>query len=243
MNLIKSLNIHNKDVITITGGGGKTSLMFAIGRELSQVGIKHVLTTTAKICVSDVPANQCIINEDITAVFHQIQQEPNKEWIIGKELLAGKKISGFSNDELLFLQESLSPVVILNEGDGSKRKPYKFYNEYEPIIPDLTTKIIHVIGAEVLFQKIDDEYFHRSELFEDKDEEEVVFDEHVLKKVLEAFIKNKLEPEYGKLPKILFINKADQDNLEKARIMGKIGKLLFDQCFIGSLREGWIEAC
>ena len=240
MKLIKLFNIQNNDVITITGGGGKTSLMFAIGRELSQAEIKHLLTTTAKICISDVVADQCIINEDITAVLHQIEKEPEKEWIIGKDLLAGQKISGFSNDELLFLQESLSPVVILNEGDGSKRKPYKFYNEYEPIIPSLTTKIIHVIGAEVLFKKIDDEYFHRSELYEDEEE---VFDELVLKKVLEAFIKNKLEPEYGKLPKILFINKADQDNLEKARIMGKIGKLIFDQSFIGSLKEGWVEEC
>ena len=240
MDLIKAFDIQNDDVITITGGGGKTSLMFAIGAACSQVGLRHLLTTTAKICISDVPEKQCLINVDIKAVLRRVENEPQIEWIIGKELFAGQKISGFSNEELLFLRDALAPVVIVNEGDGSKRKPYKFYNEYEPIIPGLTTKLIHVIGAEVLFQKIDDATFHRSELFTGA---ETVFDEQVFKKTLEAFVKDKLKPEFEALPSILLINKADQGNQENARIMGKIGRLIFDQCFIASLKEGWIEEC
>ena len=240
MDLIKAFDLQKDDVITITGGGGKTSLMFAIGKACSRAGWKHLLTTTAKICISDVPEKQCLIADDINAVVRQVEKEPQQEWIIGKALLAGQKISGFADAELLLLRDALAPIVIVNEGDGSKRKPYKFYNEYEPIIPDLTTKIVHVIGAEVLFQKIDDATFHRSELFAGA---ETVFDEAVFKKSLEQFVKNKLAPQYGQLPKILLINKADQENREKARIMGEIGKLIFVQCFIASLKEGWLEQC
>lgn len=239
MNLIKDFNIQKNDVITITGGGGKTSLMFALGKELSEMGMIHVLTTTAKICISDVPKHQCMISKDIKEVINQIKKDQKREWVIGKEISEGQKISGFSDEELEYLQDSMDSLVILNEGDGSKRKPYKFYCDYEPMIPKLTTKIINVIGAEVLFKKIDDAFFHRSELYGDT---EAVFDEGVFKEVLENFIKNKLDAKLGKtILRILFINKADGDHLENAKIMGEIGKLLFDQCFIGSLKEGWVQ--
>ncbi|KNZ43241.1 selenium cofactor biosynthesis protein YqeC [Acetobacterium bakii] len=241
MNLIKDFNIQEDDVVTITGGGGKTSLMFAIGKELSAKEMTHVLTTTAKICIADVPKNQCMISKDIEAVLNQIKKDPKREWIIGKEIVAGMKISGFSDNELDYLKDTLGSLVILNEGDGSKRKPYKFYNDYEPIIPKLTTKIIHVIGAEVLFQKIDEAFFHRSELYGDT---EAIFDEGVFKKVMENFIENKLDTMLEKTtPRILFINKADGDHLENAKTMGEIGRLLFDQCFIGSLKEEWVKRC
>lgn len=241
MNLIKYFNIQKDDVITITGGGGKTSLMFAIGKELSEQEMTHVLTTTAKICISDVPENQCLISKDIKEVLDQIKKDPKREWVIGKELAEGMKISGFSDNELAYLKDALDSLVILNEGDGSKRKPYKFYADYEPMIPTLTTKIIHVIGAEVLFQKIDDTFFHRSELYGDT---EAVFDEAIFKEVMENFTKNKLNEKLGKtIPRILFINKADGDHLGNAKTMGEIGKLLFDQCFIGSLKEEWVNRC
>lgn len=241
MNLIKDFNIQIDDVITITGGGGKTSLMYAIGKELSEMGMNHVLTTTAKICISDISKNQWIISNDIKEVIKQITENPKKEWVIGKEMVEGQKISGFSEEELEFLHSSLDSFVIVNEGDGSKRKPYKFYNEYEPMIPRLTTKIIHVIGAEVLYQKINDEFFHRSELFGNS---EAVFNEHVFIKVLKNFKKNKLGINLEKnIPKILLINKADGNSLKKARIMGDIGKSVFDSCYIGSLKEGWVQKC
>lgn len=241
MNLFNDFNIQNDDVITVTGGGGKTSLLFAIGRELSEKNLPHVITTTAKICIADIPEDQCLVSRDMNQVITQLKNKPEKEWIIGRELEDYQKVSGFSDDDLERLSRSLNPLVILNEGDGSKRKPYKFYADYEPIIPRTTTKIIHVIGAEVLFQKINDEYFHRSQLFEGSD---TVFDERVFKRVIETFKTTQLGNRVKKtIPYILFINKADGINLEKARRMGEIGKTVFENCFIGSLKEGMVQRC
>lgn len=242
MNLINEFDIQRSDVITITGGGGKTSLMFALGKALSEMGMYHGLTTTAKICIADVPENQCLIRENIDDIINAIKNDPNREWVIGKERVTGQKISGFSENELKhlhhYLIEELGSFVIINEGDGSKRKPYKFYSNYEPMIPKITTKLIHVIGAEVFYQKIDDTTFHRSELFGNP---QAVFDESVLKQVLENFVESKLKPKLNKnVPLMLIINKADGENLEKAKIMAKIGAPLFDQCYVGSMKEGWI---
>ncbi|MBU4440227.1 MAG: putative selenium-dependent hydroxylase accessory protein YqeC [Acetobacterium sp.] len=239
MNLIENLKINENDVITLTGGGGKTSLMMRLGKELSKKRMNHVLTTTAKICISDLPGAQSIICENINDIIDVLKKDSQQEWIIGKEKVTDQKISGFAEEELVILKNAIKPLIIINEGDGSKRKPYKFYGDYEPMIPQITTKLIHVIGAEVLYKKIDNKTFHRSELYGDT---QAIFDEDVLFQALKDFIKNKLDAKLaGDTQRILFINKADGENLENARIMSKIGAPLFDRCLMGSLQEDWIE--
>lgn len=243
MNLIENMRITENDVITITGGGGKTSLMMSLGRELSLNKTNHVLTTTAKICITDLPEAQTIVNEDINEIIAVLKKDPKREWIIGKERVNGQKISGFTEAELMVLKKAIKPLVIVNEGDGSKRKPYKFYGDYEPMIPRITTKLIHVIGAEVLLKKIDDQTFHRAELYSELyGDAQAIFNEDVLKQSLKEFVQTKLDPKLDPDAKrILFINKADGENLENARIMAAIGAPLFDHCLLGSLQEGWIE--
>jgi probable selenium-dependent hydroxylase accessory protein YqeC len=237
--LIDKLNITANDVITITGGGGKTSLMFALSQELAARKLNHVMTTTAKICIADVPELQCLIRTEMTAVIAAIRKDPQRAWLIGKERVNGQKISGFSEVELMALKAAIVPLVIINEGDGSKRKPYKFYHDYEPAIPSFTTKLIHVMGAEILFRKIDADTFHRPELFGN---DQAIFDETVLSQTLAAFIDNKLNTTLAKnATRILFINKADGDNLTNARLMAKTGAPLFDHCLLGSLKEGWVQ--
>ena len=135
MNLIDAFNLNDTDVITITGGGGKTSLMFALGRELTAAGKTHVITTTAKICIADVIPDQVLICPDIKTIIAEIKKDPAREWVIGREEVASQKIAGFDDADLLTLQQALSPLVIINEGDGSNRRPYKFYADYEPSIP------------------------------------------------------------------------------------------------------------
>lgn len=249
MKLIDKLNITANDVITITGGGGKTALMFALSQELAAQKLNHVMTTTAKICIADVPEQQCLISFKITEVIEAIAKDPQRAWLIGKERVNGQKISGFSEAELIDLKAAIVPLVIINEGDGSKRKPYKFYHDYEPSILSITTKLIHVMGAEILFRKIDADTFHRAELYNNEranteltSHGQAIFDETVLSQTLAAFIDNKLNTTLAKnATRILFINKADGDNLTNARLMAKTGAPLFDHCLLGSLKEGWVE--
>ncbi|MEO1814115.1 MAG: selenium cofactor biosynthesis protein YqeC [Acetobacterium sp.] len=249
MKLIDKLNITANDVITITGGGGKTSLMFALSQELAARKLNHVMTTTAKICIADVPEPQCLIRTEMSAVIAAIAKDPQRAWLIGKERINGQKISGFSETELIDLKAAIVPLVIINEGDGSKRKPYKFYHDYEPSIPSITTKLIHVMGAEILFRKIDADTFHRPEIYYNEranteltSHGQAIFDETVLSQTLAAFIDNKLNTTLAKnATRILFINKADGDNLTNARLMAKTGAPLFDHCLLGSLKEGWVE--
>ena len=47
--LKEAFAIHHGEVISLVGGGGKTTLMFALAQELASVGELVITTTTAKI--------------------------------------------------------------------------------------------------------------------------------------------------------------------------------------------------
>ncbi|MGL4606928.1 MAG: selenium cofactor biosynthesis protein YqeC [Eubacteriaceae bacterium] len=241
MNLVEAFNIKDSDVVTITGGGGKTTLMFAIGKELLEMDKKHVITTTTKICLPEAYEGKALADEEPEEMIRLINESSNIQWILGNTMVDGYKIYGFSDQELTFLQRFISPTIILNEGDGAKRKPYKFYAHYEPVIPKITTKLIHVIGAEVFYKKINSDYFHRSEIYGNPTQ---IFDEEVFKLNLKNFLEEKIQPKCGdNVPKVLFINKVDEKKPDSVRIMGEIGKSVFDTVFIGSLHGNWIEKC
>lgn len=238
MTLNNFFNIINKDVVTITGGGGKTSLMMKLGKELVACGQKHIITTTTKICSTDIPENGLLfVDEDPLKIVRSIKASNALQWMTGRKILPGDKLEGFSISCLKQIYDAFDEIVILNEGDGSKRHPYKFYNEYEPVIPSFTTKIIHVIGAEVLNRSIDEETFHRSALYEGKCK---VFDKNILCKQLSFFVRVKLK-DFSHIPRFLFINKVEAENRSNAQIIAEVGKEMFDACFISSLKEGWIE--
>lgn len=241
MNLVEIFNIKEKELITITGGGGKSTLMFLMAEELLEKKMKHIVTTTTKICLSKNQKGQLLSDIEIPEMIAKINSSSEIQWILGTEMVNKEKVYGFSEKELTLLFNHLHNSIVLNEGDGAKRKPYKFYAHYEPVIPRVTTKLIHVIGAEVFYKKINGEYFHRWEKYGD---ETKVFDEKVFEESLENYRDEKLSSKLGEeVSKILLINKAQGENYENAKIMGKIGKGIFDEVYISALQENWIEKC
>ena len=49
MTLAEAFSIGDKEVISLVGAGGKTTLLYALGRELSTLRTGIILTTTTKI--------------------------------------------------------------------------------------------------------------------------------------------------------------------------------------------------
>ena len=49
MTLAEAFSIGEREVISLVGAGGKTTLLYALGRELSALRCGVILTTTTKI--------------------------------------------------------------------------------------------------------------------------------------------------------------------------------------------------
>ena len=142
-----------KNHISIVGGGGKTTILHALGKQLQG---KTILTSTTKMGFDQ--------NRSLPVYFEPedkiIQNISNGTPIMIWKEVQGEKAIGV--DPLLCDHwfESVDNVVV--EADGSRRLPFKAPAEFEPIIPSSSNLMISTIGADALGQVISS-YCHRPE--------------------------------------------------------------------------------
>lgn len=213
MNLIDAFDIKNKDVITIVGAGGKTSLMFSASTLLRKK-YKVLVTTTTNIYVpSEKFYDKMIMLSEIKDEDYKklIEKSNNGVYVIGnkivnKEASNKSKIKGLSVEVL----DKITPYfdIVIIEGDGSKEKPLKGWKDLEPVVYNKTTKTIGVVDIKTIGLNINENNIHRLDEFlkiiNDKESQKVKV------KHLKNLILNKSGLfKFSKGKKFLFINKAE----------------------------------
>lgn len=156
--MFEKFNIKKGDIITVTGAGGKTSLIYLLSEELSKKG-KVLITTTTKIYI---PPKEKFESLEIIEERIKIFGDNKNIFVIGKSIL-GNKIIGVDYQDIERLKEKFDYILV--EGDGAKEKILKDWNETEPCISPSSTKVIGVINLNILDLKINEENIHRFEIF------------------------------------------------------------------------------
>ena len=163
---ISKLGVFNQgDQCAWVGAGGKTSLIFALTKEISPDSC--VISTTTKMAFDEGKhVNHFIERNDLDSLeFNNI----DGIFLIYKEksITEPSKVKGFSENELLPFSQKLKAknISFHIEADGSKRKPLKFPADHEPNIPSFVNKVCIVVGLSVLGKELNEENVHRSELF------------------------------------------------------------------------------
>ena len=166
--LINTFQINKKDIITIVGAGGKTSLMLSASSYLRK-DYKVLVTTTTHIYMPDKKYydEMIVVSEDEDNNLDEIL-ETNKKgvYIIGSEVINNSnkpKLKGLSFEML----DKITPYfdILIIEGDGSREKPLKGWKDNEPVVYSKTTKTIGVIDITSLGLDINEENVHRVEKF------------------------------------------------------------------------------
>lgn len=204
-------------VTAIMGGGGKTTLLYELGAELSQSG-KVILTTTTHIFTP----SHCPVLTGATAEQVENALIHTPLICVGEPFAKGK------------LSPSLLPIgmlktfadYVLVEADGSKGLPLKAHAPYEPVLPDCTNATILVIGADGLNRPIRD-VCHRSELYARL--AEALDTDPVTPRLAARVI---CKEGYGD---IIFINKAETDSQMHAALA--LAPLLPCPVVVGSLHR------
>jgi probable selenium-dependent hydroxylase accessory protein YqeC len=142
----------------LIGGGGKTSLLYALGRREAALG-RSVLLTTATHLAWPPP-------EGVRFCSPATEEELWAEVRPGQMVLAGypaehQRMVGLSPDLLERACAKFDRVIC--EADGSRGLPLKFHREGEPCIPDGTGLVIQVAGLSALGRPAG-ETVHRWEL-------------------------------------------------------------------------------
>ena len=117
-------------VISVTGAGGKTSLIFAWARELAAAGKSVIITTTTHMY-----RPERMEEDGISIVVSDDPERPDKVMAPPADILDS-------------LRETADVVLI--EADGSRRMPLKWPAEWEPVIPDYTDYTVCVAGLSAL---------------------------------------------------------------------------------------------
>lgn len=142
--IIDALDIEKNKIISVVGGGGKTSLIFALADEFVKSGKKVIVTTTTKMYERE---DMCLFcqKEKIIKSLNE-----NKFAFVGKRAENGKITADFDDiDDILDLCD-----ILLIESDGSHHLPFKVPNENEPQIYPKTDIVIGVCGLSSLGKEI-----------------------------------------------------------------------------------------
>jgi molybdenum cofactor cytidylyltransferase len=164
--LTEALNIEKGEVVALVGGGGKTSAMFRLAREVAETGGHAITTTTTRIFAAQialapahVPAAEAT-RERIAAALASHRHV----LVVGETNPQDGKADGVSLDLFARLRSWFPEACLVNEADGSRMRPFKAPAAHEPVIPVETTLVVPVVGADVFGQTLDADHVHRPEL-------------------------------------------------------------------------------
>ena len=165
MTLAEAFPIGEKEMISLVGAGGKTTLLYALGRELSALGCGVILTTTTKILEpAPSPFLLQFISNELGEIKKWLAENSNRHQslLIARKRLPNGKLEGIFPEwtEEIFSMDGVSTIV--NEADGSAGRPLKAPREGEPVIPKNTTLLVPLIGIDGMGCPLDEEKVFRS---------------------------------------------------------------------------------
>ena len=149
-------------LISLSGGGGKTSFLYNYAKTFNNSFQKLLITSTTKMyypnnyesifdkIIISSNINELISPENAKIVFAMKSEDKEKNKLIGfdKSLL-----------ETLFMKNIYDTIV--SESDGARGKSIKAYAYYEPNHPSNATDIVGIIGLSSYKKNINADNVHR----------------------------------------------------------------------------------
>ena len=154
MLLAELMNIQ-RGATAIIGGGGKTTMMYTLARELEKEHSVAVMTTTHIAVPRHIPTLLNPTEEDARLLIKK-----GRAVCIAK-LGEEKKLcpSDVAAEKLCEMAE-----YVIIEADGSRGLPFKAHLDYEPVIPQCAKDTILVIGMSGMGKRVK-EAAHRTEKY------------------------------------------------------------------------------
>jgi len=158
--LTEALGIEAKEVISLVGAGGKTTLMFRLAKELFLSRKNVVTTTTTKILEP--------IIEETNFLFIDSDEEKIKDFVrhhldryhhitVACDRVGSEKLKGVSPNLVNELWSLREIDTIIVEADGAAGRPIKAPREGEPVIPSSTTLVVAILGVDGMERELNEE--------------------------------------------------------------------------------------
>ncbi|MCX8118967.1 MAG: selenium cofactor biosynthesis protein YqeC [Desulfobacterota bacterium] len=234
-------------MISLTGAGGKTTLMFRLAEELKERGKRVVTTTTTKILEpSPEESPHLFISGEQRELleFAKSHLDRYRHITLALERLEGRKLKGIPPEFADDLWEKVEVDFILVEADGAAGRPVKAPRTWEPVLPSKTTTVIGLVGLDGIGKKLNEEEVFQPALISNLTGipmGEEMTEEGVVRLIVHPEGIFKGAP--PSVRRIAFLNKVDIPNglaLGKrvARGIVEKGCPMIERIVLGTLREG-----
>ena len=166
--LITALGLGPKEHVAVVGGGGKSTLCFALAEALGLTGARVISTTTTKVRQAEAnafPRKVLYASEGpgLEAVKKGLDEAGNV--FVGRKFLENGKVEGISSTlaDDLFRMPGIEYVI--TEADGAAGRPLKAPAAHEPVIPGSVTTVIALMGLKALGKPLGPDMVFRPALF------------------------------------------------------------------------------
>lgn len=158
--LKEALGLAERELISLVGAGGKTTLMFRLANELFLAGKRVITTTTTRIMEPATEETPLLIVEadeekaagaarDALRKYHHIT--------LAQERLGAGKLKGVTSRLIGDLWDSPEVEYLIVEADGAAGRPVKAPREWEPVIPPDSTLVIAILGIDGMGRDLQEE--------------------------------------------------------------------------------------
>ena len=151
VDLAATFGLGPRELVAFTGGGGKTSLLLNLGRQLTGRGDRVIITTTTKLGLDQTDGIEVCWAID----WYEIESALDRG---GPVFVLSEsdehKVLGYEPEVVEDLYRDSSAGYVLVEADGSRRRPLKAPAEHEPVVPGAASVVVVVMGVDAIGRTI-----------------------------------------------------------------------------------------
>ena len=160
-----ALDAAQPPVVAIVGGGGKTSLLYRLGREAEARGLRAVLGGTTRFTRDPAGPMPPIIVEREAALAERVSEALERAAVVvaATSREPQHRLASLPDAVASALARIDGLGLLALEADGSKMRPFKAPADHEPVIPSAATHVVAVVGADAIDAPLDEAHVHRPE--------------------------------------------------------------------------------
>lgn len=225
--LSEALGLKAKEMISLTGAGGKTTLMYRLAQELVLQGKRVITTTTTKILKPrHHESPHLFLSKDggriVEFVTHTLSLYGHLT--LAQEEISEGKLKGIPPEWADHLWHGCEMDALIIEADGAKGRPVKAPRDGEPVIPKETTLVVALLGMDGVGKELNEQHIfqpQRVSRLTGIREDEKMTEEGMALLMIHPKGLFKGAPDSSR--RIAFLNKVDdQKDLARAQKIGQI---------------------
>ena len=166
--LVETRGLLRDQRVAAIGGGGKMTLLLALGAEWARAGGRPLLVPTTRIAEH---AERGVPGVRTVALPAARSAWPPVGFLGGELLVVGRRgdrpglLGAIHADEIRALAEQARADLVLIKADGARGRSLKAHDPEEPVVPLDTSLVVALAGIDAWGQELGPQHVHHDALF------------------------------------------------------------------------------